>query len=118
MKEKIEVQRQAEKEYDDLQKQVKVLEIDLEEQVNRFIELEQEKNAELMDLRQQNQALEKQLEKTRKFLDVSMLESLFHESGWAHAQVCFSSKCSYCQTLSKYLETCDGNRTLGCNPRL
>ncbi|XP_068530032.1 A-kinase anchor protein 9 isoform X5 [Anas acuta] len=69
MKEKIEVQRQAEKEYDDLQKQVKVLEIDLEEQVNRFIELEQEKNAELMDLRQQNQALEKQLEKTRKFLD-------------------------------------------------
>nr|XP_021407330.1 A-kinase anchor protein 9 isoform X4 [Lonchura striata domestica] len=69
MKEKIEVQRQAEKEYDDLQKQVKVLEIDLEEQVSRFIELEQEKNAELMDLRQQNQALEKQLEKTRKFLD-------------------------------------------------
>ncbi|XP_068790893.1 A-kinase anchor protein 9 isoform X3 [Struthio camelus] len=69
MKEKIEVQRQAEKEYDDLQKQVKVLEIDLEEQVNRFIELEQEKNGELMDLRQQNQALEKQLEKTRKFLD-------------------------------------------------
>ncbi|XP_064362124.1 A-kinase anchor protein 9 isoform X2 [Dromaius novaehollandiae] len=69
MKEKIEVQRQAEKEYDDLQKQVKVLEIDLEEQVNRFMELEQEKNAELMDLRQQNQALEKQLEKTRKFLD-------------------------------------------------
>ncbi|XP_062461147.1 A-kinase anchor protein 9 isoform X9 [Pezoporus occidentalis] len=69
MKEKIEVQRQAEKEYGDLQKQVKVLEIDLEEQVNRFIELEQEKNAELMDLRQQNQALEKQLEKTRKFLD-------------------------------------------------
>ncbi|XP_025921128.1 A-kinase anchor protein 9 isoform X5 [Apteryx rowi] len=69
MKEKIEVQRQAEKEYDDLQKQVRVLEIDLEEQVNRFIELEQEKNAELMDLRQQNQALEKQLEKTRKFLD-------------------------------------------------
>lgn len=98
MKEKIEVQRQAEKEYDDLQKQVKVLEIDLEEQVNRFIELEQEKNAELMDLRQQNQALEKQLEKTRKFLDVSMVEGLFHESGWAHAEVRFSSKCSYCQT--------------------
>ncbi|XP_074430750.1 A-kinase anchor protein 9 isoform X3 [Larus michahellis] len=74
MKEKIEVQRQAEKEYDDLQKQVKVLEIDLEEQVNRFIELEQEKNAELMDLRQQNQALEKQLEKTRKFLDEQAID--------------------------------------------
>ncbi|NXJ76441.1 AKAP9 protein, partial [Trogon melanurus] len=74
MKEKIEAQRQAEKEYDDLQKQVKVLEIDLEEQVNRFIELEQEKNAELMDLRQQNQALEKQLEKTRKFLDEQAID--------------------------------------------
>lgn len=118
MKEKIEVQRQAEKEYDDLQKQVKVLEIDLEEQVNRFIELEQEKNAELMDLRQQNQALEKQLEKTRKFLDVSMVEGLFLEGGWAHAEVCFSSKCSYFQTLSKYLETRDGNRTIGCSPRM
>ncbi|XP_039569143.1 A-kinase anchor protein 9 isoform X8 [Passer montanus] len=74
MKEKIEVQRQAEKEYDDLQKQVKVLEIDLEEQVSRFVELEQEKNAELMDLRQQNQALEKQLEKTRKFLDEQAID--------------------------------------------
>ncbi|XP_053916677.1 A-kinase anchor protein 9 isoform X2 [Cuculus canorus] len=74
MKEKIEVQRQAEKEYDDLQKQVKVLEIDLEEQVNRLIELEQEKNSELMDLRQQNQALEKQLEKTRKFLDEQAID--------------------------------------------
>lgn len=69
MKEKLEVQCQAEKVRDDLQKQVKALEIDVEEQVSRFIELEQEKNAELMDLRQQNQALEKQLEKMRKFLD-------------------------------------------------
>ncbi|XP_048694075.2 A-kinase anchor protein 9 isoform X6 [Caretta caretta] len=74
MKEKIEVQRQAEKEYDDLQKQVKALETDMEEQVNRFIELEQEKNAELTDLRQQNQALEKQLEKTRKFLDEQAID--------------------------------------------
>ncbi|EMP35294.1 A-kinase anchor protein 9 [Chelonia mydas] len=74
MKEKIEVQRQAEKEYDDLQKQVKALETDVEEQVNRFIELEQEKNAELTDLRQQNQALEKQLEKTRKFLDEQAID--------------------------------------------
>ncbi|XP_075778505.1 A-kinase anchor protein 9 isoform X3 [Pelodiscus sinensis] len=74
MKEKIEVQRQAEKEYDDLQKQVKALETDLEEQVNRFMELEQERNAELMDLRQQNQALEKQLEKTRKFLDEQAID--------------------------------------------
>ncbi|XP_029784657.1 A-kinase anchor protein 9 isoform X2 [Suricata suricatta] len=74
MKEKLEVQCQAEKVCDDLQKQVKALEIDVEEQVSRFIELEQEKNAELMDLRQQNQALEKQLEKTRKFLDEQAID--------------------------------------------
>ncbi|XP_062035094.1 A-kinase anchor protein 9 isoform X2 [Lepus europaeus] len=74
MKEKLEVQCQAEKVRDDLQKQVKALEIDVEEQVCRFIELEQEKNAELMDLRQQNQALEKQLEKMRKFLDEQAID--------------------------------------------
>ncbi|XP_037692560.1 A-kinase anchor protein 9 isoform X3 [Choloepus didactylus] len=74
MKEKLEVQCQAEKVCDDLQKQVKALEIDVEEQVGRFIELEQEKNAELMDLRQQNQALEKQLEKMRKFLDEQAID--------------------------------------------
>ncbi|XP_006834457.1 PREDICTED: A-kinase anchor protein 9 [Chrysochloris asiatica] len=74
MKEKLEVQCQAEKVRDDLQKQVKALEIDVEEQVSRFIELEQEKNAELMDLGQQNQALEKQLEKMRKFLDEQAID--------------------------------------------
>ncbi|XP_042540518.1 A-kinase anchor protein 9 isoform X2 [Dipodomys spectabilis] len=74
MKEKLEVQCQAEKVCDDLQKQVKALEIDVEEQVSRFIELEQEKNAELMDLRQQSQALEKQLEKMRKFLDEQAID--------------------------------------------
>ncbi|KAM7119906.1 A-kinase anchor protein 9 isoform 1-T1 [Molossus nigricans] len=74
LKEKLEVQCQAEKVRDDLQKQVKALEIDVEEQVSRFIELEQEKTAELMDLRQQNQALEKQLEKMRKFLDEQAID--------------------------------------------
>uniref|UniRef100_G3X3J7 A-kinase anchoring protein 9 n=1 Tax=Sarcophilus harrisii TaxID=9305 RepID=G3X3J7_SARHA len=74
MKEKLELQCQAEKVCDDLQKQVKALEMDVEEQVSRFMELEQEKNAELMDLRQQSQALEKQLEKTRKFLDEQAID--------------------------------------------
>ncbi|KAF6301450.1 A-kinase anchoring protein 9 [Rhinolophus ferrumequinum] len=74
MKEKLEVQCQADKVRDDLQKQVKALEIDVEEQVSKFIELEQEKTAELMDLRQQNQALEKQLEKMRKFLDEQAID--------------------------------------------
>ncbi|XP_044148882.1 A-kinase anchor protein 9 isoform X4 [Bufo gargarizans] len=69
LQEKIEVQRQAEKDSGDLHKQVKVLEVELEEQVNRYKELEQEKNADLEDLRQKNLSLEKQLEKTRRFLD-------------------------------------------------
>lgn len=71
MKEKVEVQRQAEKENTDLLKQVKVLEAELEEQVNRVIELEHAQRTENGDLQQQVQALEKQLEKNRKFLDVS-----------------------------------------------
>lgn len=71
MKEKVEVQRQAEKENSDLLKQVKLLEAELEEQVNRVIELEQARRTENGDLQQQIQALEKQLDKNRKFLDVS-----------------------------------------------
>ncbi|XP_056154299.1 A-kinase anchor protein 9 [Lampris incognitus] len=69
MKEKVEVQRQAEKENMDLLKQVKLLEAELEEQVSRVIELEQTRKAESGDLQQQVQALEKQLEKNRRFLD-------------------------------------------------
>ncbi|KAM5158336.1 A-kinase anchor protein 9 [Mantella aurantiaca] len=69
LKEKIEVQRQAEKDSGDLHKQVKVLEVELEEQVSRNLEIEQEKNSVLEDLRQKNLSLEKQLEKTRRFLD-------------------------------------------------
>ncbi|XP_028452594.1 A-kinase anchor protein 9 isoform X6 [Perca flavescens] len=69
MKEKVEVQRQAEKENADLLKQVKQLEVELEEQVNRVIELEHAQSTESGDLRQQVQALEKQLEKNRRFLD-------------------------------------------------
>lgn len=121
MKEKIEVQRQAEKEYDDLQKQVKVLEIDLEEQVNRFIELEQEKNAELMDLRQQNQALEKQLEKTRKFLDVSMVKGRYHEGGWVALLLKFDSgrNAIFFQILSKHRWMLASiGSVVGSNPRI
>ncbi|XP_028256635.1 A-kinase anchor protein 9 isoform X2 [Parambassis ranga] len=69
MKEKVEVQRQAEKENADLLKQVKLLEAELEEQVNRVIELEHAQKTESGDLCQQIQALEKQLEKNRRFLD-------------------------------------------------
>lgn len=71
MKEKVEVQRQAEKENADLMKQNKLLEAELEEQVSRLFELEQTQMVERRDLQQQIQALEKQLENNRKFLDVS-----------------------------------------------
>lgn len=76
MKEKVEVQRQAEKENTDLLKQVKQLEYELEEQVNRVIELEHSQTTETSDLRQQIQALEKQLEKNKKFLDVSNQQNI------------------------------------------
>ncbi|CAN9503692.1 unnamed protein product [Ophioblennius macclurei] len=69
MKEKVEVQRQAEKENTELLQQVKLLEAELEEQVNRVMELEHAQTTESGDLRQQVQALEKQLEKNRRFLD-------------------------------------------------
>ncbi|XP_059828252.1 A-kinase anchor protein 9 isoform X2 [Hypanus sabinus] len=74
MKEKRDVQRQAEKEQSDLTKQVKMLESELEEQVNMTVEMEQEKNAEILDLQQQILALEKQLEKNRKFLDEQAID--------------------------------------------
>ena len=73
MKEKVEVQRQAEKDSSDLAKQVKQLEAELEEQVNRSIELEQAQCNEGQDLRQQIQSLEKQMENNRKFLAVSQV---------------------------------------------
>lgn len=84
MKEKVEVQRQAEKENADLLKHNKLLEAELEEQVNRVIELEQSQVTERRDLQQQIQALEKQLENNRKFLDVSHRNNVQH----SHLYVC------------------------------
>lgn len=70
MAEKVEVQRQAQKESGELHLQVKQLETELDEQVNRMQELEETRRTEVSDLTQQIQALEKQLEKNRKFMDV------------------------------------------------
>ncbi|KAA0709890.1 A-kinase anchor protein 9 [Triplophysa tibetana] len=69
MAEKVEVQRQAQKESGELLLQVKQLEAELEEQVNRVQELEETRGTEAADLAQQILALEKQLEKNRKFMD-------------------------------------------------
>ncbi|XDV33472.1 hypothetical protein PO909_003874 [Leuciscus waleckii] len=69
MLEKVEVQRQAQKESVELQLQVKHLEAELEEQVMRVQELQDTSRSEREDLRQQIQALEKQLENNRRFMD-------------------------------------------------
>ncbi|XP_059411389.1 A-kinase anchor protein 9-like [Carassius carassius] len=69
MAEKVEVERQAQKESGELLQQVKHLEAELEEQVSRLQELQETHSTETTDLRQQIQALEKQLEKNRKFMD-------------------------------------------------
>ncbi|KAL1254810.1 hypothetical protein QQF64_012871, partial [Cirrhinus molitorella] len=69
MAEKVEVQRQAQKESGELLLQVKQLEAELEEQVSRLQELQETRSTETADLRQQIQALEKQLEKNRRFMD-------------------------------------------------
>ncbi|XP_026145936.1 A-kinase anchor protein 9-like [Carassius auratus] len=69
MAEKVEVQRQAQKESGELLQQVKHLEAELEEQVSRLQELQETHSTETTDLRQQIQALEKQLENNRKFMD-------------------------------------------------
>ncbi|MEJ1280707.1 A kinase (PRKA) anchor protein (yotiao) 9 [Cricetulus griseus] len=69
MKEKLEIQCQAEKVHNKLQKQLKILEVDVEVKTSKLIEMEQERNAELIDLRQQNQVLEKQMEKLKRFID-------------------------------------------------
>ncbi|XP_073714775.1 A-kinase anchor protein 9 isoform X4 [Misgurnus anguillicaudatus] len=71
MAEKVEVQLQAQKESSELLLQVKQLEAELEEQVSRVQELEEARRSEGADLRQQIQALEKQLENNRKFMDAA-----------------------------------------------
>lgn len=83
MKEKVEVQRQAEKENAELLKHNKLLEAELEEQVSRLFELEQTQMTERRDLQQQIQALEKQLENNRKFLDVGLRNNVQHSHLYA-----------------------------------
>ncbi len=82
MAEKVEVQLQAQKESGELLQQVKQMEAELEEQVSRLQELQETHSAETADLQQQIQALEKQLENNRKFMDVSRFSMLLHLSSY------------------------------------
>lgn len=75
MQEKVDVQRQAQKDHAELQQQVKELEVELEEQVRTRTKLEENHLTEVTDLQQRLHALEKQLENNRRFLDVCWLLS-------------------------------------------
>lgn len=75
MQEKVDVQRQAQKDHAELLEQVKQLEVELEEQVRAMAKLEETHLSETADLQQRIHALEKQLENNRRFLDVSSVTS-------------------------------------------
>ncbi|XP_053899660.1 pericentrin isoform X5 [Malaclemys terrapin pileata] len=72
-KEKLELQCQAEKDHSSLRSQMKVLEVELEEQMDQNQKLAK-KSLEVTDLRQQIQVLEKQLRSQRQFMDEQAIE--------------------------------------------
>ncbi|XP_016111576.1 A-kinase anchor protein 9-like [Sinocyclocheilus grahami] len=113
MAEKVEVQRQAQKESGELLQQVKQLEAELEEQVSRLQELQETHSAETADLRQQIQALEKQLEKNRKFMDVQELSAALQQK----ADWCSELRLSSEQLQRDVCERDEEIETLGARVR-
>uniref|UniRef100_UPI00398E54C7 pericentrin isoform X2 n=1 Tax=Pristiophorus japonicus TaxID=55135 RepID=UPI00398E54C7 len=73
-KEKLDIQCQAEKDRADLLSRAKRMEVELEEETNRNIELEDKWHLQVADLQQQIQALEKQLKNYRQFMDEQAAE--------------------------------------------
>lgn len=69
--ERLDVQRQAEKDRSGLASRLRMLEATLEEKESREAELEQQRRAHTEDLQQHIHALEKQLKHHRQFIDVS-----------------------------------------------
>lgn len=69
--EKLDVQRQADKDRGGLLSRLKLLESELEEQESSLQELEERRRAQTEDLQQHIQALERQLKHHRQFMDVS-----------------------------------------------
>lgn len=65
----LELQCQAEKDCSNLNTQMKILEIELEEQLNKN-QNQAAMASEVIDLRQQMEALERQLKNQRDFMDV------------------------------------------------
>ncbi|XP_075009967.1 pericentrin isoform X2 [Calonectris borealis] len=72
-KEKLELQCQAEKDHSNLRSQMKVLEVELEEQVHSNQDLATQL-LEVAELKQQIQVLEKQLKNQRQFMDEQAVE--------------------------------------------
>ncbi|KAM8806624.1 pericentrin [Eudromia elegans] len=72
-KEKLELQCQAEKDHSNLRSQMKVLEVELEEQLHSNQDLARQL-LEVADLKQQIQVLEKQLKNQRHFMDEQAIE--------------------------------------------
>ncbi|XP_054133613.1 pericentrin isoform X10 [Melozone crissalis] len=72
-KEKLELQCQAEKDHSNLRSQMKVLEVELEEQLQSNQDLAT-KLLEITELKQQIEALEKQLKNQRQFMDEQAIE--------------------------------------------
>ncbi|XP_060683683.1 pericentrin isoform X3 [Hemiscyllium ocellatum] len=73
-KEKLDIQCQADKDRADLLSRAKRMEIELEEETNRNLDLKDKWHLEVADLRQQIQALEKQLKNYRHFIDEQAAE--------------------------------------------
>ncbi|XP_059724313.1 pericentrin isoform X8 [Haemorhous mexicanus] len=72
-KEKLELQCQAEKDHSNLRSQMKVLEVELEEQLQSNQDLAR-KLLEITELKQQIEVLEKQLKSQRQFMDEQAIE--------------------------------------------
>uniref|UniRef100_W5MTD6 Pericentrin n=1 Tax=Lepisosteus oculatus TaxID=7918 RepID=W5MTD6_LEPOC len=73
-REKLDLQRQAEKDRSGLTARLKLLESELEEQMSHNQELEERRRVQTEDLQQQIQALEKQLRNNRHFIDEQAVE--------------------------------------------
>lgn len=70
---RLDLQRQAEKDHSSMSLRLRVLERELEEQETKGLETEQHHKSHTEDLNQQVQALEKQLKHDRQFIEVSFL---------------------------------------------
>lgn len=67
---RLDLQRQAEKDHSSLSQRLRVLERDLEEQETKGLETELQHKSHTEDLNQRVQALEKQLKHNRQFIEV------------------------------------------------